>query len=157
MPTVFHARLHGIFINIKSDFEKNKLYRANQSSNFFGGSFGNGGNVRAPIQFPNLERRQSQYLKIGFFLKNRPIYFHSNSTRVIRPVKQNNLSFSRIEITNHFLPKSTVPRRSGSSSKANSGCCHKSDAWSHLRVQNSIISLDSNITDNIIRKVIDIE
>ena len=94
MSTVFHAKLHGIFINIKSDFEKNKLYRANQSSKFFGGSFGNAGNVGAPIQFPNLMRRQSQYLKIGFFLKNRPIYFHLNSTSVVRPVKQNNLSLS---------------------------------------------------------------
>ena len=37
------------------------------------------------------------------FLKNRPIHFNINSTSVIRPVKQNQLSFSSIEI-NKPLP-----------------------------------------------------
>ena len=37
------------------------------------------------------------------FLKNRPIHFHIISTGVIRPVQQNSLSFSSIEI-NKPLP-----------------------------------------------------
>ena len=39
-----------------------------------------------------------------FFLKNRPIHFQSNSTRVIRPVKCNKFSFSNIEINNKPPP-----------------------------------------------------
>ena len=35
-------------------------------------------------------------------------------------------------------------------------CCQGSDDWSHL-VESSIISIDSNVTDNIIRKVINIQ
>ena len=35
-----------------------------------------------------------------------------------------------LKSTSHFLPQSAVPRRSESSSEANSGCCHRSDAWS---------------------------
>ena len=37
-----------------------------------------------------------------------------------------------------------------SSSKANCSCCYKSDGWSNS--ESSIISIDSNITDNIIRQ-----
>ena len=53
-------------------------------------------NVRAPTQLGR--ESQPQYLKILFFLKNRPIYFHINSTSVIRLVKQNHLRFAIIEI-----------------------------------------------------------
>ena len=43
---------------------RKKLHRTNQGSNFLGGSFGNRGNLRAPIQF----RRESQpqHLKMIF-------------------------------------------------------------------------------------------
>ena len=37
-----------------------------------------------------------------------------------------------LKSTSHFLPQSTVSHRSDSSSEANSSCCHRSDAWSHL-------------------------
>ena len=78
MTTVFHARPFGRFIEIQS---------RNQDPNFLGGSFSNQrynkDNVRAPIQF----RRD-----------NSTIHFHINSTSVIRPVKQNQLSFFSIEI-----------------------------------------------------------
>ena len=57
--------------------------------------------VRTPIQFSR--ERQLQHLKRWFFLKNRPIHFHINSTSVIRSVKGNKLSFTSIEI-NRPLP-----------------------------------------------------
>ena len=43
-------------------------------------------------------RRRYQYLKRLFFLSNRPIHFHVNSTSVTRPVAQKKLHFSNIEI-----------------------------------------------------------
>ena len=101
MTTVFHAWLYGRFIEIQSNLRKKKLHRTNQGSNFLGGSLSNRMNVRAPIQF----RRESQHqhLKRQFFLKNRPIPFHINSTSVIRLIKQNQLRFSCIGI-NKLLP-----------------------------------------------------
>ena len=68
----------------------------NQGSNFLRGSSSNRDNVRFPIQF----RRecQPQHLKGWFFLGNKPIHFHINSTSVIRLVKRNQSSFSSIEI-----------------------------------------------------------
>ena len=58
-------------------------------------------NISKMFQF----RRESQpqHLKRWFFLKNRPINFHTNSTSVTRLVKRNQLSFSSIEI-NKPLP-----------------------------------------------------
>ena len=101
MTTVFHAWVYGRFIEIQSNLRRKKPHITNQGSNSLGGSFSNRDNVRAPILF----RRESQpqHLKILFSLKNRPIHFHINSTNVIRLVKQNQLSFSKIEI-NKPLP-----------------------------------------------------
>ena len=56
----------------------------------------------------------------------------------------------------HFLPQSTVSYRSDSSSEANSSCCHRSDGWSDL-AKSSIIFIDSSVTDNIIKKVINVK
>ena len=65
--------------------------------------------------------------KNGSVLKNRPIHFHINITRVIRPVKRNMLSFSSTKKkTRYFGPQFTVSHKSDSSSKTNSSCCHKS-------------------------------
>ena len=57
--------------------------------------------------------------------------------------------------TCHCLSQSAVSRRLNSSPEANSSCCHKSDARSYLGY--SIISIDSDITDSIIRKIISIQ
>ena len=50
----------------------------------------------------------------------------------IRLVKQNQLSFPSIEINKPFLAPITVCHISDSSLEANSSCCHRSDAKSHL-------------------------
>ena len=51
MTIVFHAKPCGRFIEIKNNFDRMELHRMNQRSNFPGGSFISGDNVRAPIQF----------------------------------------------------------------------------------------------------------
>ena len=97
---------------------------------FLGYRFSNRDNVRAPIQF----RRESQpqHLKRWFLLKNRLFHFHISNTSIIRPVKQNQLSFSGLKSTSYFLPQSTVSCRSDSSLEANSSCCYRWDVWSYL-------------------------
>ena len=97
---VFQARPYGRIIEIKSNLSRKKLHRTNQGSNFLEGCFSNRDNVRDPIQFRR--ERQPQYLKRSFFLKNRPIHSHINSTSVITLVKRNQMSFSSIEINKPF-------------------------------------------------------
>ena len=108
MTTVF--TLYGRSMEIKSNFKRKSLHIINQGFNFLRGSSSNKNNVRAPIQFRR--ERQPQHLKRWFFVKNRPIHFHINSTSVIKPVKWNKLCFSSIESTSHFLQQSTVSCRS---------------------------------------------
>ena len=84
-PTIFHAWAYDSFIEMQSNLRSKKLHRTDQGSSFLGDSFSNRDNVRAPIQLRN--ESQPHHLKRWFFLKNRPIHFHINSTIVIRPVK----------------------------------------------------------------------
>ena len=131
MTTVSFTWSYGRFREIKSKLRRKKPHKTNQASNFLRGSFSIRENVRAPIQF----RRESQpqNLKIWIFLKDRPIHFHMNATSVVRLVKWNQLSFFKIEIsTSEFLSQFSVSCRSDSNSEVSSGCCHRSDAWSHL-------------------------
>ena len=60
-----------------------------------------------------------------------------------------------IQFTRESQPKinPTVFCRSDSSSEANSSFGHGSDCLVTLRVESSIISIDSHITENIIREV----
>ena len=60
MTKVFHAWPYGKFIEKKSNLRRMKLRRTTQDFNFFGGSFSNGDNVRASIQF----RTESQPLHL---------------------------------------------------------------------------------------------
>ena len=130
MTTTLPARPCRRFIKIQSNLRRKKLHRTNQGSNFLGGSFSNRNNVRTSIQFR--KERQPQHLKRRFFVRNRPIHFHMKGISVLRLVKQSKMSFPAFKLTSHFLPQSTVSRRSDSSPAAISSCCHKSDAWSHL-------------------------
>ena len=126
MITVFHARPYGRFIEILSNLWRKKLHRMNQGSNFLRGSFSNRDNVRAPIQFRR--ERPHQHLKRLFFLKNRLIYFYINSAIVLLDrSKETSRIFPALKSTSHFLPQSTVSRRSDSSSPANARCCQRSD------------------------------
>ena len=126
MTAEFYAWPYGRFIEIQSNLRRKKLQRPNQGSNFLGGSFSNRDNVRPPN--PIWKGKSAPASQKIIFLKNRPINFHINSTSVIRLVKQNELSFSSIEINKPLPAQSTVSRRSDSNSEANSSCCHRSNA-----------------------------
>ena len=147
MTTVFHTWLYGRFIEILSNLRGKKLHRTTQGSNFLGGSFSNRDNVRAPIQF----RREGQpkHLKRWFFLKNRPIHFHINRTSVIWPVKQNQLSFPCTEINKLLL--APVHSVSYFNFRGQFKLLPHIRCLITLRIESSIISIYSNITDNIIK------
>ena len=53
MPTVFHARLDGRFIEIMNNLRTNKLDRMNQGSKFLGSSFSNFSNRDNDVRAPN--------------------------------------------------------------------------------------------------------
>ena len=62
MAIVFHARLYGKFIEIKSNHRRKKRQRKNQGSNFIGGCFSNREIIRPPLKFRR--KIQSQCYKI---------------------------------------------------------------------------------------------
>ena len=154
MTTVFYAWPYGRFIEIQSKISRKKLHRTNQDSNFLGGSFNNRNNGRVPIPF----RRESQpqHLKRWFFLKNRPVHFHINSNSVIRQLKRNQLSFSSIEI-NKPIPAPVLCLADQIQVQKPILVGATDQMPDHTkRVESSIISIDSNITNNIIKKVINV-
>ena len=126
LTTVFHEWVYGRFIEIHTNLRRKKLHRTNQGSSFLRDSFSNRENVKAPIQF----RKESQpkHLKRLFLIKNRPIYFHINSTMLLDWSNETSRVFLALKSTSHFLPWSTVPHRSDLSSEVNSSYCHRSDA-----------------------------
>ena len=103
------------------------------------------------------QRRSTPASKRLFFLKNSAIHFHINRTSVIRPVKQNQLSFSSIEInkalfaTVHSVLQIRFKFRNQFKLLLHIRCMIT------LRIESSIISIYSNITDNISRKIINVQ
>ena len=95
MTTVFHARPHGKFIETHNNLRRKKVHRANQGTDFLGGSFSNEENVVASIQFRR--ERQPQHLKDDF--SSRTDNNNSNSNSVTRLIKRNQLSFSNTVIS----------------------------------------------------------
>ena len=120
MTTVFQVQLDGRFTEIKNNLKRMKLYRTKQGSNFRG-------------SFSKRDQFRRKILKDGF--PSRRAHFHINSTRVIKPIKQNKLSFSSKEINKPLPAPFYRSRGSDSSSNANFSCCHKSVALSHLEQQ----------------------
>ena len=103
-----------------------KLYRTKQGSDFRG-SFSKRGNViqSHPIQKKNFKR---------WFSFKKSAFSHQQY-QSHKPIKQNKLSFSSKEINKPLPAPFYNSRGSDSSSNANSSCCHKSDASSHLEQQ----------------------
>ena len=98
--------------------------KTNKSSNCLGGSFSNRDNVRASIQFGR--ENEPQHLKRWFFCsRTDPSIFTSIAPVLLHQSNKTNWVFPA-------LPQSTVSYRLDSSSEANSSCCHRSNAWSHL-------------------------
>ena len=123
----------------------------NQGCNFLGGTFSNGDNVRAPIQF----RRESQpqHLKRWFFPKSRPIHFHINSTSVIRPVKKSQLGFSGNEINKPLLAPVHIVLQLRFKLRSQFQLLPQIRCLIALSLESSIISINSKITGNINRMV----
>ena len=132
MKTVFHAWVYGRFIEIQSNLRRKKLHRTNQGSNFLGSSFSNRDHVRTPIQFRRESQLQMIFPQDDFSSRADPSIFTSIAPVLSEHSNKSSLVFPALKSTNHFLPQSTVSRRSDSSSEANSSCCHRSDALSHL-------------------------
>ena len=125
LTTVFHAWPYGRFIEIQSNIRTNKLHTTNQVSNFPGSSFSNRGNVKTPIQLRR--ETQPQDIKRWFSSRTGLSIFPSIVPVLLDRSNETNWDFQALKSTSHFLPC-----RSDSSSEANSSCCHRWDAWSHL-------------------------
>ena len=100
---------------------------------------------------------QPQHLKRRFFLKKKPIYFRINSTSVIIRVKFNQLGFSSTEINKPLRVPVHSVLQIRIKVKSQFKLLLKIRCLIILRTESSIISIDSNITDNIIRKVINVQ
>ena len=87
--------------------------------------------------------------------QNRPTHFHINSTRVVKPVKRNKLSFSSIEI-NKPLP-APVCSFFKARFKFRSQLQSLPQTIHALTQSREQIATYSNITDNIVRKVTDVQ
>ena len=129
MTTAFYEWPYGRFIEIQGKLRRKKLHRTNQGSNFLEGSFGNRDNIRAPIQF---RREKPNILKDDFSSTTEPSIFTSIAPELLDQSNKTKWVFISLKSTSHFLPKPPMSHRSVSCSKANSSCCHRSDAWSNL-------------------------
>ena len=75
MTKVFYAWLYGRFIEMQSSLRRKKPHRTNQGSNFFGRTFSNRDNGRAPIQLE--EKVNLSILKDDFSSTTEPSIFTS--------------------------------------------------------------------------------
>ena len=120
---------------------RKKLHWTNEDSNFLGSSFSNRDNVITPIQF---RESQTQHHKRWFLFKNRPSIFTS-----IAPVLLDRQTKS-VELLQYWNQQATL-------------CPNQQCLIHHIQVQkpilvvatdhSSIISIDNNITDKIIRSL----
>ena len=85
-----------------------------------------------------------------FFLKNRSIHFHISSTSDITMVKKTSWVFPVLKPTSYFLTQSKVSRRSDSKCRSQLYWLPQIRCLITLRVKSCIISIDSNIANNII-------
>ena len=74
MTTVLRARLYGRSIEIKSNLRRKKLHKANEGSNFLGGSVSNRDNVKVPNHLE--EEDNPSILKDDFPLSTDPPFSH---------------------------------------------------------------------------------
>ena len=77
------------------------------------------------------EKVNPSILKDDFSSRIDPLIFTSIEPLLLDWSNKTSWVFPALKSTSH-LPQSTVSRRSDSSSEANSSCCHRSEARSHL-------------------------
>ena len=110
----------------------------------------------SPENIPKMESK-TFIRNDGFFLKNRPIHFHINRTIVIRPVKRNQLSFPSIEINKPLLNPVHRVSQIRFNFRSQFKLLPQIRCLITFRLESSIIIIDSNITYNIVRKVINVQ
>ena len=151
MTTVFYAWLYSRFIEIQSKLRRKKNQTPNQGSNFLGASFSNRDNIRAPIQ----SRKESQPSILNIIFPQEQIHPSSNQQHQCYQTSQKNeLSFSNLE-NNKALPAqvhSVLQIRFKFRSQFQ--LLPQIRYLITFRVESSIIIRGSNITYNIIRRVI---
>ena len=108
MAAVFHAWPCSRFIEIQNNLRRKKLHRTNQSSNFLGGSFSDRDNKRPPVQ----EKLNPTILKNDFSSRTDPSIFTWIAPVLLDWLNETSWVFPALQ--------SIVPRRSDSSSEANS-------------------------------------
>ena len=144
MTTVFHGRPYGRFIDIQSNLRRLKFDKTNQGSNFLGDSFSNRDYVIGSIQLRR--KSQPQHLKRSFLLKTRPIHFHINSNSVFKPIKRNQFLFFSIQINKPLLAPIYNVSQIRFKFSWQFQLLPKIRCLIMLRVESSIIKIDSNIT-----------
>ena len=157
MATALHARQYGRFIQrYRAITRERKLFQGtNKTFNFAEGSFSYNSSIRVLIQFRR--KIQTQHPKGSFFTQEQTHSFSHQQHSVIKTVKQNKLSFSSIEVNKplpaHFQSvwQITFKLRSQFQLLSQIRCLIA------LRVVRSIIGADSNITDENIRKVVNVQ
>ena len=151
MKTVFHAWWDGRFIEIQSNLRRKKLHRTNQGSNFLGGKFSNKDNVRVPIQF----RRESQFqhLKDEFSSRRDSSILISIAPVLFDQSNKTSWVFPALTSTSHFLPS---PQCLVDHIPVQKPILVVAADQMPFRVQSSNINIDSYITHNNIRKVINV-
>ena len=154
MTTVFHAWLDDRFIQIQRNLRRKKLHRMNQGPNFLGGSFSNRDNVIASIQFR--KESQLQHLENDFSSRTDPSILALIALVLLDRSSKTSWTFPALKSTSHFLPLAPVHSVSQIRFKFRSQfwLLPQTRCLITFRVEGSIISIDSNIADNIIRKVI---
>ena len=102
MTKVFYAWLYGRFIEMQSSLRRKKPHRTNQGSNFFGGTFSNRDNGRAPIQLE--EKVNLSILKDDFSSTTEPSIFTSIEPLLLDRPNETSWVFPALKSTSHFLP-----------------------------------------------------
>ena len=97
VKTVFHARLHGRFIEKNKNFGRNKLHTTNQDTSFHRGGLGNGGNE---VPLFNLEEKDLRsilkcILSNSIRYKCQRICSWSRGPETIMEIKKKRRHFSR--------------------------------------------------------------
>ena len=146
MATVFHVLPYGRVIEIQSNLRRKKLHRTNQNSNFLGA-------IEPQSNFE--EKVNPSILKDDFSSRTDPFIFTSIPPVLLDRSNETSWVLSALKSTSHFLSQSTVSRRSDYI-RSQFKLLSQIRCLIKLRVENSTISIDNNITDNIIRKVINV-
>ena len=147
MTTVFHRCLYGRFIEIQSNLRRKKVHRANEDSNFFGRGFRRESNLE--------EKFNPSIIKYDFSSRTDPSISTSIAPVFLDQSNEISWVFLALNSTSQFLSQSTVSSDSiWIQFRSQFNWLPQIRCLITFKVESSITSIDSNITDNI--KVINV-